>query len=268
MNLIERARVVEAIATALQAEMSTSDINTLLAGLGVRDGLQSTVSSKRVYAKELLANVEDSKIEQLAREVGVWKGEQPTSEAVGAAKAELAAAGRDPTAVFVVHGRNDRLRRDFFGFLRAAGLNPIEWSEALALTGKGSPYIGEILDHAFEVAQAVVVLLTPDDEVRLRPELWGEAESDAEKEFHHQARPNVLFEAGMAFGRHPDRTILIQVGDVKGFSDVAGRHIVRLSNDASTRLDVLNRLKTAGCVAIFESRRDWFSSGDFSLPIR
>ncbi|MCZ7537472.1 MAG: nucleotide-binding protein [Acidimicrobiia bacterium] len=30
-----------------------------------------------------------------------------------------------------------------FDFLRAIGLQPIEWTQAVALTGKGSPYIGE-----------------------------------------------------------------------------------------------------------------------------
>jgi predicted nucleotide-binding protein len=33
--------------------------------------------------------------------------------------------------VFVVHGRDSRLRDDFFSFLRALNLQPIEWSEAL-----------------------------------------------------------------------------------------------------------------------------------------
>lgn len=75
----------------------------------------------------------------------------------------------DPRKVFVVHGRDDRLRRDFFSFLRALNLQPLEWSEALRLTGKASPYIGEVLDSAFDNAQAVIVLLSPDDEVRLSP---------------------------------------------------------------------------------------------------
>ena len=40
----------------------------------------------------------------------------------------------DPKKVFVVHGRDSRLRDDFFSFLRALGLQTIEWSEALKLT--------------------------------------------------------------------------------------------------------------------------------------
>src|SRR5215468_9339290 len=65
--------------------------------------------------------------------------------------------------VFVVHGRNRKARTAMFTFLRAIGLAPIEWSEAVKLTGEASPYIGNVLDAAFNAAQAVVVLLTPDD---------------------------------------------------------------------------------------------------------
>lgn len=166
--------------------------------------------------------------------------------------------------VFVVHGRDERLRRDFFAFLRALELQPIEWSELLRLTGKASPYIGEVLDRAFENAQAVVVLLTPDDEVRLVEELWLPNEENTEKEVHFQARPNVLFEAGMAFGRNPDRTLLVQAGRIKAFSDVAGRHVIRLTNSAESRQDVAERLRTAGC-AVSTSGRDWLQQGDFSV---
>jgi hypothetical protein len=46
----------------------------------------------------------------------------------------------------------------------------------------------------------------------------------------------------MAFGTHPDRTILVEVGHVKSFSDVAGRHVVKLSNSAQKRNEIAERL--------------------------
>ena len=170
----------------------------------------------------------------------------------------------DTKKVFVVHGRDGRLRDDFFAFLRSLGLNPIEWSEALKLTGKATPYIGEALESAFKNAQAVIVLLSPDDEVRLSPQLWKASEEENEKDFRLQARPNVLFEAGMAFGTHSDRTLLIEVGQVKAFSDVAGRHVIRLSNDPDKRNEIAERLRTAKC-DVKTSGSDWLKIGDFNV---
>lgn len=170
----------------------------------------------------------------------------------------------DPSKVFVVHGRDECLRKDFFSFLRALGLQPLEWSEALKLTGKAAPYIGEVLDSAFDNAQAVIVLLTPDDEVRLLPELCQPEEDAIEKEYRLQARPNVLFEAGMALCRNTDRTLLVQVGRVKPFSDIAGRHVIRLTNDVQKRKDVAERLSTAGC-AVSMAGKDWLNEGNLSV---
>lgn len=67
----------------------------------------------------------------------------------------------------------------------------------------------------------------------------------------------------MAFGRHPDRTVLVQIGDMRPFSDVAGRHAVHFDGSAEARSDLANRLSTAGC-EVDLSGRDWLSEGDFS----
>lgn len=170
----------------------------------------------------------------------------------------------DTKKVFVVHGRDNRLRDDFFSFLRALGLQPIEWSEALKLTGKATPYTGEAIESAFNNAQAVIVLLSPDDEVRLSPNLWKDKEDENEKQIRLQARPNVLFEAGMAFGTHQDRTLLVEVGQVKAFSDVTGRHVVRLSNSSDRRNEIVGRLRTAGC-DISTIGNDWLNTGNFEV---
>jgi predicted nucleotide-binding protein len=132
------------------------------------------------------------------------------------------------------------------------------------MTGKGSPYIGEVLDAAFRTAQAVVVLLTPDDEVRLKAELLSAGDPDVERQLTLQARPNVLFEAGMAFGRDAGRTVIVEIGVVKPFSDIGGRHTVRLSNDALKRKDLAQRLTTAGCAVTMDGE-DWLAEGDFSV---
>lgn len=166
--------------------------------------------------------------------------------------------------VFVVHGRNLGARDAMFDFLRAIGLEPIEWSTAISATGSASPYIGQALDAAFEMAQAVVVLLTPDDIAYLRPE-YANGDDDPERTPTPQARPNVLFEAGMAIGRHPERTVLVELGSLRAFSDVAGRHAVRLDNSSQKRNDLANRLKDSGC-DVSTAGADWLRTGDFTSP--
>jgi predicted nucleotide-binding protein len=174
----------------------------------------------------------------------------------------------DPRKVFVIHGRNSRIREDLFSFIRAMDLNPLEWPEAVALTGKASPYVGEVLDAAFREVQAVIVLLTPDDDVRLSKSLWAQGESADETKYSLQARPNVLFEAGMSMGRDPDHTLLIQVGKVKKFSDVGGRHILHLTNDAGARQAVVARLHRAGC-PVSMAKADWLKAGHFDItPVK
>lgn len=174
------------------------------------------------------------------------------------------AAADQSRKVFVVHGRNGQARNAMFTFLRALGLQPIEWSQARAATGKASPYIGEILDSAFSEAQAVLVLMTPDEITYLRSE-YQSGPDDPESSPAPQARPNVLFEAGMAMGRDADRTVLVELGRVRPFSDVAGRHAVRLHEGPEGRQDIAQRLLTAGC-AVDMSGSDWLCAGDFSAP--
>lgn len=168
----------------------------------------------------------------------------------------------DARRVFVVHGRDIKLKADVFSFLRALDLDPIEWNEAVRLTQKGAPYIGEALEAAFANAQAAVVLLSPDDEVRLTPELCRADDGPVEREIRLQPRPNVLFEAGMAFAFTRDRTIIVEVGSTKPFSDIAGRHTIRLSNDPERRKDFAERLKTAGC-SVNPKNDTWLSVGNF-----
>lgn len=170
----------------------------------------------------------------------------------------------DPELVFVVYGRDRNLRDSMFSFLRALGLNPIEWETAAAWTGEAAPYVGTILDVAFRRVQAVVVMLTPDEAARLRPEL-ADGPNDRDAVEGYQARPNVLFEAGMAMGLHPERTIIVTIGETRVFSDIGGRTTIRLTSGPDGRNALANRLKTAGC-AVDTSGADWLTKGSF-VPV-
>ena len=167
----------------------------------------------------------------------------------------------------VVHGRNSEARDALFTFLRAIGLQPIEFTQGIKKTKRGAPYVGQVLDTMFAQAAAVVVLLTADDEAQLKKEFRKPTDPAYERRLTGQARPNVLFEAGRAFGTHPDETILVQVGPHRPFTDISGVHIVHLGNDASSRQDLANRLEQAGCATNTDGT-DWFTAGEFGSKRR
>jgi predicted nucleotide-binding protein len=168
--------------------------------------------------------------------------------------------------VLVVHGRNRPARNAMFSSLRSLGLQPIEWSQAVTATGKATPYIGEVLNAAFSMAQAVVVLMTPDDEVRLRPEFRSQNDADYESNLTGQARPNALFEAGMAMGRDESRTVLVELGMLRPFSDIGGMHVIRIDNSSQRRQELARRLERAGC-SVDLTGTDWHTEGDFEASV-
>lgn len=172
----------------------------------------------------------------------------------------------DAREIFVVHGRNSAARDALFAFLRTIDLHPLEWSEATQGTGQASPYIGEILNAAFSRAHAVVVLLTPDDEAQLRKPFRQDFDPPHETQLTGQARPNVLFEAGMAMGRNEERTIILEMGELRPFSDVAGRHTIRFVDNSQSRQELAKRLANAGCPVNLNGT-DWHTAGDFNAAL-
>lgn len=179
--------------------------------------------------------------------------------------AKVAARRSTPNAVFVVHGRDSAAKNAMFAFLRSLDVKPIEWASAIALSKKPAPYVGEVLDAAFAKARAIVVLMTPDDLAQLRADLLQTNDKPYERVLTGQARPNVLFEAGMAFATHPDRTVIVQLGSVREFSDVAGRHVVHMSNEYARRQELATKLRNAGC-DVDMTGNDWVNAGDFVDP--
>ena len=172
----------------------------------------------------------------------------------------------DPRTVFVVHGRNEVAKNALCDFLRAIDLHPLEWPEAVLATGKSSPYIGEILDSAFSKAQATVILFSPDDEARLQESFRREGDPEYESRFVGQARPNVIYEAGMAMGRNPNRTVLVEIGTLRLFTDVAGLHTIRLTTSSACRHELAERLRTAGC-QVNNTGTHWLTAGDFKSAL-
>jgi predicted nucleotide-binding protein len=106
-----------------------------------------------------------------------------------------------------------------------------------------------------------VVVLSGDDEARLRVELRQEVEPGHETELTPQARPNVLFEAGMAMAHNPDRTVIVEFGNLRPFSDVGGRHTIRMDGSSEKRQELATRLQNAGCT-VKMAGTDWHTAGD------
>jgi predicted nucleotide-binding protein len=163
----------------------------------------------------------------------------------------------DPRRVAVVYGRNEFAKEGMFLFLRALDLKPVEWEEAVGGTGKTSPHNKEVLDALFAMTQAVVVLLTADEEARLKEPF---RKKPREEQTRQQARPNVLFEAGMAFAVNPDRTLLVRFGEHGEVSDVEGLNYISFDGSSPTRQALRTRLETAGC-AVHALGTDWLSAG-------
>lgn len=171
--------------------------------------------------------------------------------------------GRD---VMVVHGRDERIKDAMFAFLKALDLRPLEWTSGIRETGSANPSVQQIVDALFGKASAVVVLLTPDDEARLRPEFHEPHDPPHEVNLNGQARPNVLFEAGMAISSHPDRTVMVQIGQVRPFTDIGGSYITHMNNSLVKRKELVAKLSNA--CAVDTSSDDWRDSargGDFEI---
>jgi hypothetical protein len=88
----------------------------------------------------------DALLRSMREEVSLYWSEKGTPESPGGvAEGVVESHAPEPSkadskTVFVIHGRNEALRKSMFDFLRSIGLKPLEWSQAVSATGKGSPW--------------------------------------------------------------------------------------------------------------------------------
>src|SRR6185503_5937 len=113
------------------------------------------------------------------------------------------------------------------------------------------PTVSAVVRKGIDDADVVIVLFTPDELAILYDSATGLSVSEPFAS-RWQARPNVIFEAGWAFGLKPRQTIFVTVGDdTTLFSDVAGFHLVQLDRAGSsaalwTRLNQLFPRRISG----------------------
>ncbi|WP_211588515.1 TIR domain-containing protein [Allorhizocola rhizosphaerae] len=163
---------------------------------------------------------------------------------------------RSARDVFVVHGRDEQLREEFFDFLRALDLRPLEWETIVAATGQTAPSLLTVILTALKHAQAIVVLLSPDDMVQLHPSLREPREPVQEVSPMMQPRPNVLVELGMALASCPEQTIVVEVGHLRPVADLGGLNVIRLDTGEVALGKLVQRLRLAGC-DVDDGGSDW-----------
>jgi len=218
------------------------------------DGLLAKIVSARSKVEARIAEISEA-IDDKTPETNAAdasQGTKPESQAT------------DTRRVFVVYGRNTSARDAMFVFLQAINLDPIEWTEAIQMTNHAAPETGDILDAAFSNARAAVVMITGDEIACLGEQFLGESSPADETMPAPQARPNVLFEMGMAFARFPSRTIIVQFLKTRPISDVIARNAIQFSGDAKSRTELADRLKAAGCLVKTAHKYTWLKAGDFS----
>lgn len=171
-----------------------------------------------------------------------WGGVLPSQRSV--ATPSSTNITRDATKVFVVHGRDMRPVEVIKQYLLYLGLHMMPWSEAVRLTGESQPHTYDVVKAGMDGSAAVIVIFSPDDEARVKPDF--SSEGDPDRNVQGQARQNVLLEAGMAFATERRRTIFVKSAPTRDISDIAGFNWVKLDARWDSRKDLKNRLESAG----------------------
>lgn len=172
----------------------------------------------------------------------------------------------NPRAVFIIHGRNLEAKNQLGIFLRSCGLMPLNFDDLRASMG-GTPTISDIIDRGMTEAQGVIALFTEDEFASLRPQ-FRSARDRPDDLNRWQARPNVIFEAGIAFGRDRSRVVFVLLGNPALFSDVAGVHVLHPTNDPKGDRKILRETLRKGMGCEVEDSTAWLDQGDLESCVR
>jgi hypothetical protein len=174
----------------------------------------------------------------------------------------------DKKKVFIIHGRCEPAKHEMGVFLRSLGLEPV-WFRDVRKNMGGTVQIIRVVEQGMKEAHGVLALVTPDEFSVLRPPMRKPGEGGEAVE-RWQARPNVLFEAGMAYMRDPDRVAFVLFGEAKLFTDTAGMCVFWPTNDhgPDSHRTQLRDLLGGGMHCDINDGHDWMTSGDFDAVIR
>ena len=173
----------------------------------------------------------DASLESMIEEIEEhWEDEEKVQDASSPRKDVQI----DSKRVFLVHGRDEGPKHEVARFITKLGLEPVILDEQ---ADRGRTIIAKFKEEAQEVGFAVV-LLTPDDEGRLR---------DSDIELIPRARQNVIFELGYFAGALGRKYVCAMTkGDVEIPSDYDGVVYIPLDNSGGWKLSLVKELKAAG----------------------
>lgn len=122
-------------------------------------------------------------------------------------------------SVFLVHGRDMRLRKSMVEFPDSLDLRVVTWTEAFVGRSAGTPYKGDdVILTGMSLSDAVVVLMTPSDEGRTRWQFLSPHDPREDQKLVGQPRMNVVLEAGMAMARDRTKTGRVEIGQIRGIT--------------------------------------------------
>jgi Predicted nucleotide-binding protein containing TIR-like domain/Effector-associated domain 1 len=160
-------------------------------------------------------------------------------------KASHRVDGGKGAMVLLVEGRDRKASVRLRGVLHVLGIQAVEWSDAVEWTGMPHPDAPEVLRAAARHVTAIVVLLTGDDESKLRREFCADHERAVEGVPLPQARSGVLVRAAMARALYPTTTVLVQYGRLRPVADLP---LPVMLDDSAESFHVFARtLAAAGC---------------------
>jgi predicted nucleotide-binding protein len=167
----------------------------------------------------------------------------------------------NPRRVFLVHGRNHKLRDKVHRLLTEGfGLEVVGWEDARDRVKTTRPYIYEIVMAGIELSHLTLVLFSDDEQVVLKNKFKSGSEK-ADKRERRQARANVFIEAGYAMGVRPRRTLFLEWPEntrveFETPSDFSGIHSIRFDESASKRDVLRRRLESARCLLTVNTKWD------------
>ena len=123
--------------------------------------------------------------------------------------------------IFIVHGRDMGAVQKLREFIEQAGYVPQTFDDVRGWL-KGAPSVQAVVKHGLDGASAAIVFLTPDQLSFLDPRL----RQSPQERHTWESRPNVMFEAGMAYQLAQERTIFVGLRGVTIPSDLSGIDII------------------------------------------